>query len=42
MEVRYEYYMSQFGGKEIPEEKFKRDSGMQIHTWNIYFWTGEK
>lgn len=26
MEVRYEYYMSQFGGEEIPVEKFKRAS----------------
>lgn len=26
MEVKYEYYMSEFGGEEIPEEKFKRIS----------------
>ena len=26
MEVRHEYYMSQFGGTEIPIEKFKRAS----------------
>lgn len=24
MEVKYEYYIAEFGGEEIPEEKFKR------------------
>ena len=32
MEVKYEYYMSEFGGEEIPEEK---QSQIRSEKWGV-------